>query len=162
MSEGPQILPSSLKSTTSQEIEPPEVLFQGTSHSLFACPGCLWPLWHHCPPSPPPSFLSPASFCNSRGHSFGAHPSWARWPHTFWGGSCLLRAAREEDVLGRTVLSQRGHAGRATECPAHGQRVGEIQEKQLMFDLRLTGESGGSCFMPPTWIRALHCAAINA
>ena len=64
--------------------------------------------------------------------------------------------------MGRTVLLQRGHAGRATECPAHGQRVGEIQEKQLMLDLRLTGESGGSCFMPPTWIRALHCAAINA
>ena len=44
MSEGPQILPSSLKSTTSQETEPPEVLFQGTSHSclpvLGVCDHC--------------------------------------------------------------------------------------------------------------------------
>lgn len=72
-----------------------------------------------------------------------------------------------------TESSQRGrHLGKncadterawiAAECPAHGQRVGEIQEKQLMLDLRLTGESGGSCYMPPTWFRALHCAAINA
>ena len=71
-----------------------------------------------------------------------------------------------------TESSQRGrHLGKncadterawiAAECPAHGQRVGEIQEKQLMLDLRLTGESGGSCYMPPTWFRTLHCAAIN-
>ena len=40
MLEGPQILPSSLKSAMSQEIKSPDVLFQGTSHRLSVLGVC--------------------------------------------------------------------------------------------------------------------------
>ena len=66
------------------------------------------------------------------------------------GGSCLLGAAREEEVLKNMVLSQTGHGQR--QCPALGQRIGEIKGRQLLLDLRLTGQSGSSCHMPPTWL----------
>lgn len=90
------------------------------------------------------------------GIQFRAQPSQVRWPHTFWSGSCFLRAAKEEAVVG----AERERALVAARCPAHGHRVREIKGRQLMLDLRLTVKSGHSGHMPPIWIRSLHCIAI--
>ena len=68
----------------------------------------------------------------------------------FWSGSCLLGAARGEEALKNTTLSQTGQ--RQWRCPALGQRIGEIKGRQLLLDLRLTGESGSPCRKPPTWL----------
>lgn len=166
MLEGPQILLSNLQSTTSQGMKSSRVLFQGTSHNLVVHPGCLWALWHHCPPTLPLPPLSPClsllpPLCNSGGHSFRAQPSYRQGGPTLSGVAlaCWEPPERKKSWEEHSAFPER--AWIAAQRPAHGQRVGEIVGRKLMLDLRLTGESGGSCHMSPTWIRALHCAALR-